>query len=163
MKGKTNSQTGGIRGERVNVLLTTNQSSHDDLKGAVITIAYENVRDEYVYTGSMLTAKVPPCVDYTISVSDVAGYAKPADVSATAVAGNSRSVTMTYSTTVVTVKMADNQSAYNDIAGATATVAASGISTVAVKDGGTVKVPTGVSCSVTWSAVSGYKTPDKQT
>lgn len=163
MKGKTNSQTGGIRDERVNVLLTTNQSSHDDLKGAVITIAYENVRDEYVYTGSMLTAKVPPYVGYTISVSDVAGYAKPADVSATAVAGNSRSVTMTYSTTVVTVKMADNQSAYNDIAGATATVAASGISTVAVKDGGTVKVPTGVSCSVTWSAVSGYKTPDKQT
>ena len=163
MKGKTNSQTGGIRGERVNVLLVSNQSSHEDMKGAVVSIAYENVINEYVYTGSMLSAKVPPYVDYTISVSDVPGYTTPSIVQATAVSGNSRSVSMTYNTTVVTVKMEDNQTAYNDVASAKATVSANGVGTVTLSNNGTVKVPTGANCTIVWSSISGYKTPDEQT
>ena len=59
--------------------------------------------------------------------------------------------------------MADNQSAYDDIASATATVSASGISTQTVSNGGVVKVPTGVSCTITWNAISNYSTPSSQT
>jgi hypothetical protein len=49
----------------------------------------------------------------------VNGYTTPATVKYTA-ADASKAVTMTYNTTIVTVNMADNQTAYNDIANATA-------------------------------------------
>ena len=98
----------------------------------------------------------------TITGAALTGYATPSAVSYTAAEAN-KTVTLTYNTTLVTVKMADNQSAYDDIAGATATVAASGISTQTVSNGGVVKVPTGVSCTVTWNAISNYSTPSAQT
>ena len=50
MIGKTNAQTsagGGIKGEKVNISLKTNQSSHEDLKGAIITVSYATVVEEY--------------------------------------------------------------------------------------------------------------------
>lgn len=148
--------------ERVNILLTTNQTSSDALKGAVVSVVYEDVVDEYIYNGSMITASVPPYLNYTISVSDVEGYATPAPVQATSVSGNSRSITMTYMATSVMVVMADNQTAYDDIANATATVTANGVSKT-VKSGDSVSVPSGATCTISWSKVEGYKTPDSVT
>ena len=93
----------------------------------------------------------------------VEGYATPAKFTTTAVKDNARTLTAEYKTTIVTVNMADNQSSLDDIANATATVAASGITTKTVKTGQSVKVPTGVRCTVTWGALADYKTPSAQT
>lgn len=240
MIGKTNSQTGGaIKGEKLNISLTSNQSNHDDLLGAIITVTHPGGTTQYTWEGSEITVNIPPYVEYSVEYSDVEGYATPAKFESTAVSENYRTLTGTYNTTVitasigsnqtdksdvanvtvtiggkalkngesakfatgtaltaafsavagyatpasqsitasgtamtvsgtynstfVTVAMADNQSSLNDIASATATVAASGITTQTVSNGGVVKVPTGVSCTVTWNAVTDYKTPDVQT
>lgn len=164
MIGKTNSQTGGVfRGEKLNISLKTNQSSHSDLIGAVITITHAGGTTEHVWGGSEFTVEVPPYVEYSVEYGAVEGYATPAKFAATAVKDNARTLTAEYKTTIVTVNMADNQSSLNDIANATATVAASGITTKTVKTGQSVKVPTGVSCTVTWGALADYKTPSAQT
>lgn len=106
--------------------------------------------------------KVPTGKSVTITWGAVSGYATPATNTFTAT-GTSMQYEGVYNTTIVTVKMTDNQTAYDDIASATASVSASGMTTATVSNNGTAKVPTGASCTITWSAVSGYKTPDKQT
>lgn len=143
----------------VTVSVVTNQSTHTDAASASITAKGTTV-SATLTTGK--TVKVPYGESVKFTGAAVNGYATPSAVTYVG-ADASKTVTLTYSTTVVTVKMADNQTAYNDIANATASVAASGMTTVSVKNNGTAKVPTGASCTITWSAVSGYKTPDKQT
>lgn len=137
----------------------TNQSSHTDVTSKSVTVKGATVNTTLKSGGSV---KVPFGEEVTLTAPAVNGYATPAAVKYTA-ADASKAVTMTYNTTIVTVNMTDNQTAYNDISSATATVAASGMTTATVSSGGTAKVPTGASCTITWSAVSGYKTPDKQT
>lgn len=244
MIGKTNSQTGGaIKGEKLNISLTSNQTSHSDLLGAIIKVSHLGGVTEYAWEGHEITVNIPPYVEYSVEYTSVNGYKTPETFVSTAVADNSRtitaeyktcvlsvvivdnqsslndiasvkaavkgttvnaslssggsvkvpfgesvtitgpalsgyatpsavsytsadankSVTLIYDTTLVTVEMADNQAAYDDIASATATVAASGITTQTVKNGDVVKVPTGASCTITWSALTGYKTPSAQT
>lgn len=164
MIGKTNSMSGGdIKPEVVKVQLKTNQSSHTDIVGAKITVNYASVSEVYTWEGSDISIKIPPYLSYTISVNDIDGYKTPDIYNSMAIGGTTKSITFEYKCTMVTVNMADNQTAYNDISGATATVSASGMTTVTASSGGTVKVPTGASCTITWSAVSGYRTPDKQT
>ena len=137
----------------------TNQSSHTDVTSKSVTVKGTTVNTTLKSGGSV---KVPFGEEVTLTAPAVNGYTTPAAVKYTA-ADASKEVTMTYNTTIVTVNMADNQTAYNDISSATATVAASGMTTATVSSGGTAKVPTGATCTITWSAVSGYKTPDKQT
>lgn len=244
MIGKTNSQTGGTtKGEKLNISLTSNQTSHNDLLGAIIKVSHPGGITEYAWEGYEITVNIPPYLEYSVEYTSVNGYKTPEKFVSTAVEDNSRtitaeyktcvlsvviadnqsslndiasikaavngttvnaslssggsvkvpfgesvtitgaalsgyatpsavsytsvdankSVTLTYNTTLVTVAMTDNQTAYNDIANATATVAASGISTQTVKNGDVVKVPTGASCTITWSALTDYKNPSAQT
>lgn len=158
MKGKTNAQTGsGLEGEILNISLTTNQSSHSDIIGAVITVTHPGGTSEYTWNGSPISVEIPPYVDYSVAFATVDGYTAPDTYSSTAVAGNSVTITQTYKTTVVTVSLTDNQTSYNDIASATATV--SGALSATLSNGGTIKVPFGKSITVKGSSVSGYKTP----
>ena len=81
MIGKTNAQTsasGGIKGEKVNISLKTNQFSHEDLKGAIITVSYATVVEEYTWNGNTITIEIPPYVNYSVGVSNVEGYAAQA-------------------------------------------------------------------------------------
>lgn len=98
MKGQTNAKLAskGIQGESVNITLLTNQESHSDLIGAVITVSYGGVDTEYVWEGREVTVKIPAMVDYSISVSEVEGYATPEGFSVTSQAGYSRKLTLTY-------------------------------------------------------------------
>lgn len=143
----------------LSVAITDNQSSLDDIASAKATIKGTTVNTSLSNGESI---KVPYGEKVTITGSALTGYATPSVVTYTA-ADAAKQVTLTYNTTLVTVAMADNQTAYNDIANATATVAASGITTQTVSNGGVVKVPTGVSCTITWKAVTNYKTPAAQT
>ena len=107
MKGQTNAKLAskGIQGESVNITLLTNQESHSDLIGAVITVSYGGVDTEYVWEGNDITVQIPSSTDYGISVSYVEGYATPEGFSATSQNGYSRRIEMTYNTELVTVNV----------------------------------------------------------
>lgn len=143
----------------LSVNIADNQSSLNDISSIKATVKGTSVNTTLSSGGSV---KVPFGEAVTITGPALSGYATPSAQSYTAADAN-KTITLTYNTTLVTVAMADNQTAYNDIANATATVAASGITTQTVSNGGVVKVPTGVSCTVTWKGVTNYKTPTAQT
>lgn len=87
--------------EMINVSLKTDQSSHEDLVGVVITISYRDVSESHAWNGSELTFDIPAHAIYTISVSDVTGYRTPGDVTNTAVSSNSRTVVLEYEKVVI--------------------------------------------------------------
>ena len=156
MIGQTNSQAGGgIRGEKVNILLLTNQPEHSDLLGAVVTVKYADNETQYVWEGAGLTVTIPPYVEYEISVSSIEDYATPEKVTGTAVVDNSRTLTFTYNTTVVTADIQNNQSASLE--------AKMIINGKELADGESAKFPTGTELSISFSDVEGYKTPDSKT
>ena len=164
MIGKTNSMSGGdIKPEVVKVQLKTNQSSHTDIVGAKITVNYASVSEVYTWEGSDISIKIPPYLSYTISVNDIDGYKTPDIYNSMAIGGTTKSITFEYKCTIVTVEMDDNQPNYNDISTATATISSSGMTTKTISNGGTAKVPIGNVCTITWSDISGYKTPSPQT
>ena len=168
MIGKTNSQIGGsggssIKGEKLNISLTSNQASHSDLIGAIITVIHPGGSTEYVWEGSEITINVLPYVEYTVSYSNIVGYKTPESFSSIAVPENSRSLKPVYETTVVTVVMDDNQPSLDDVANATATVIAEGLDSVVLHTGDSIKIPVGIECTIHWAELEGYKTPASQT
>ena len=139
--------------------ILSNQSSDTTINSVKATVAYGSTSTQM---SNGQTVNLPINTSVTVTYPAVNGYTTPA--AQTFTTGTSAiSKSGTYNTTIVKVVMADNQTAYDDIASATATIAASGMTTATVSSNGTAKVPTGASCTITWSAVSGYKTPDKQT
>lgn len=164
MIGKTNSLSGGdIKGETLKVSLRTNQSSHSDLNGVAFTLEYADSSERYVWEGSDIIIKLPPYLSYTITSEDVDGYKTPSVYSSTSIGGFQKTATLEYKCTIVTVKSDDNQTDYNDVSASTATVSASGMTTKTISNGNSVKVPTGNVCTISWSSVNGYRTPDSQT
>ena len=122
------------------------------------------VKANITYAGTTVTGKhgdtvaVPANTLITVTFPAVDGYVTPESLEF--VTGDKEDeVRVTYYTTVLTVTIADNQSAYNDISGAKATVSAAGMTTKTLSSGGTAKVPTGAECTITWSSVTDYKTP----
>lgn len=136
----------------VTVTLNTNQSSNTDIANAKFTLGG-------VSYSSGATVKVAFGTTVEITCTDVTGYTTP-QIDPFEAASNTQTITATYRTTILTVLMDDNQSSYNDITNATATVTATGISSTTLSSGGTVKIPTGTTdVEITWSDVTGYKTP----
>lgn len=158
MIGKTNSQTGGTKGEKLNISLVSNQASHSDLIGAIITVTHPGGSTDYTWGGSEITVNVPSFVDYTVSYSAVNGYKTPEPFSSTAVPENSRSITAEYKTELVSVSLkADNGSSVN---GARVTI--NGQSHTWNGTVITQKVPFGTVYSVVPQALSGFGTPESQ-
>ena len=160
MIGKTNSQTGGaIKGEKLNISLKTNQQSHSDLVGAVITVTHAGGTTEYVWEGYEITVDVPPYLDYTVSYSAVSGYATPAAFTSTSIADNSRTLTGTYNTEIVSVAAsADDSASVNGV-----TITINGTSHTYNGTAITQKVPFGTQYTVSASAKTNYAAPATQT
>ena len=155
MIGKTNSQTGGsVKGEKLNISLSTNQSSHSDIVGAIVTVTHPGGATQYVWEGYEITVEVPPYVNYSVEYSAVDGYATPASFSSTAIEGNARTLTAQYKTCVVTASIKSNQSSTTDLADATLTVGGK-----TLKNGQSAKFPLGLQVTPSWSSVTGYKSP----
>ena len=143
--------------ETVKVTLTSNQTNpNSDLTGTKVTVTYsENITREQEWQGSELTFNIPTGQEYTVSVEEITDYAKPEDQSYTAVAGNTKNLTFTYNTTVVSVTV-------SGVTSATATVTGSSTSNLTFSAGAltqTFRVPTGQAYTVTFSEVTGYATP----
>jgi hypothetical protein len=104
---------------------------------------------------------VPTGSEFTITFLEISNYTKPSVISDTA-AGASMSKSGEYKSTKLTVTRASNQS--EGLGNTTATIGYNSSSTpVPFADGDTSKtlmIPFGVSYNITFSEVTGYKTPD---
>jgi hypothetical protein len=59
MKGKTNVYNSKVSGEKLHLTLTTNQPTHTDIIGAIITVSYEDTTETYIWNNSQLTIEIP--------------------------------------------------------------------------------------------------------
>ena len=104
---------------------------------------------------------MPTGSEFTITFPEISNYTKPSVISDTA-AGASMSKSREYKSTKLTVTRASNQS--EGLGNTTATIGYNSSSTpVPFADGDTSKtlmIPFGVSYNITFSEVTGYKTPD---
>lgn len=159
MKGKTNSQTGGDKGDSLIITLTSNQSDKSDLTGAVITIAYGNESMAYTWDGNMVFVKIPQRVNYTVSVSAVEGYSQPASYSGTSSnQGNLNPLTFTYNTEVVSVRL--SSSGGSSVNGASVTI--NGKKYTWNGSVITQKIAYGTSYTISVGSLSGLKQPSAQ-
>ena len=110
MKGQTNSWIkGGVSGEKISISLLTNQSSHEDLIGAIITVSYAGVHTDYVWEGNAIQTIIPPTLDYTISYSQVNGYDIPESYNGKSVDGHVQEVVAVYRTELLTVNVSADE------------------------------------------------------
>ena len=164
MIGKTNAVVGGggtsVPMEKINLTLTTNQTSADDLLGATITLAYGEYSETLMWEGKTLTFDIMQYITYTLTFSSVSGYKTPATLELTAVADNVRQIDAQYQTEVVTVTVSADSGA--SVSGQTVTI--NGVTTTLTATGVvSQKVPYGTSYSVSVSSLSGYTSPATQT
>ena len=158
------SGSGGIEvlPETVTVTLKSNQSSHTDLTGTVIKIKYKNQELDFIWENDPVAISVPGKVEYTVSVSDIEGYKTPEPAALTSIPGNSRSVELTYETTVLSVSVVSNQPAPDiSLAGSKVIVTYGETEKEYNWQNGviSVKIPTGAEYAVSVSGADGYKSP----
>lgn len=94
--------------ETVKITVSSNQSSDSDINGVTVTVAYGDTSNQLTWEGTELSVTIPVNFNYTITCSDVTDYSTPEVQSFIAEAGNTRNVTLTYSTTIVTLNVTSN-------------------------------------------------------
>lgn len=94
--------------ETVKITVASNQPSDSNINGVTITVAYENASKQLTWEGTELSITVPVNSNYTITCSDITDYSTPEVQSFTATADNTRNVTLTYNTTIVTLTVTSN-------------------------------------------------------
>lgn len=94
--------------ETVKITVASNQLSDSNINGVTITIAYGETSKVLTWEGTELSVTIPVNSNYTITCSDVTDYSTPEVQSFIAEAGNTRNVTLTYSTTIVTLTVTSN-------------------------------------------------------
>lgn len=104
MIGRTNANAGNTA-ENLNISLKTNQDIHEDLIGAIITIKYSDVEEQYTWQGDDLLIQIPRYAKYTVTFGSVEGYKTPDSFSSTAQEKNSVSLEAIYETELVTVNV----------------------------------------------------------
>jgi hypothetical protein len=162
MKGKTNAVSGGngMPTEKVNITLSSNQSSPSDLLGAKITLAYGTYTEQYIWEGKMLTLSIPSHVIYTLTFGDVEGYATPSMLELEAVGDNVRQIDALYQSELVVVTVAADSGI--SVAGQQVTI--NGVTTTLDVTGVvSQKIPYGTTYNVSVNGLSGYNSPVAQT
>lgn len=144
----------------LSIEVTSNQS--DDLDSLTVTVNFDSKDHQLQFNGKETKSiNVPTGSEFTITFPEISSYTKPSVISDTA-AGASMSKSGEYKSTKLTVTRASNQS--EGLGNTTATVEYNSSSTpVPFADGDTSKtlmIPFGVSYNITFSEVTGYKTPD---
>lgn len=162
MKGKTNAISGGngMPTEKVNITLSSNQSSPSDLLGAKIALAYGTYTEQYIWEGKMLTLAIPSHVIYTLTFGDVEGYATPSMIELEAVGDNVRQIDALYQSELVVVTVTADSGI--SVAGQQVTI--NGVTTTLDVTGiVSQKIPYGTTYSVSVNGLSGYNSPVAQT
>lgn len=146
--------------EVVNLTLTTNQATHEELIGKVVHVKYATEDEQYTWEGETLTIKIPKYVAYTVELPEVEGYRKPGNFSYTAVGGNTRNITVSYDTELLTVTVSCEVASV-DLTGQQVTI--DGVAYQAPSDRTIiVKIPFGKAYDIVAFARAGFETPGKQ-
>lgn len=146
--------------EVVNLTLTTNQATHDALVGKVVHVKYATEDGQYTWEGETLTIKIPKYVAYTVELPEVEGYRKPGNFGYTAVGGNTRNITVSYDTELLTVTVSCEVASV-DLTGQEITI--NGVVYQTPSDRTiVVKIPFGKAYDIVASARAGFDTPEKQ-
>ena len=144
----------------LSIEVTSNQS--DELSSLTVTVNFDSEDHQLQFNGKETKSiNVPTGSEFTITFPEISNYTKPSVISDTA-AGASMSKSGEYKSTKLTVTRASNQS--EGLGNTTATIGYNSSSTpVPFADGDTSKtlmIPFGVSYNITFSEVTGYKSPD---
>lgn len=146
--------------EVVNLALTTNQATHEELIGKVVHVKYATEDEQYTWEGETLTIKIPKYAAYTVELPEVEDYRKPGNFSYTAVGGNTRNITVSYDTELLTVTVSCEVASV-DLTGQQVTI--DGVVYQAPSDRTIiVKIPFGKAYDIVASARAGFETPGKQ-
>lgn len=146
--------------EVVNLTLTTNQATHDVLVGKVVHVKYATEDEQYTWEGETLTIKIPKYAAYTVELPEVEGYRKPGNFGYTAVGGNTRNITVSYDTELLTVTVSCEVASV-DLTGQEITI--NGVAYQTPSDRTiVVKIPFGKAYDIVASARAGFETPKKQ-
>lgn len=145
--------------EVVNLTLTTNQATHDALVGKVVHAKYATEDGQYTWEGETLTIKIPKYAAYTVELPEVEGYRKPGNFGYTAVGGNTRNITVSYDTELLTVTVSCEVASV-DLTGQQVTI--NGVVYQTPSDRTiVVKIPFGKTYDIVASARAGFDTPKK--
>jgi hypothetical protein len=145
--------------EVVNLTLTTNQATHEELIGKVVHVKYATENEQYTWEGETLTIKIPKYVAYTVELPEVEDYRKPSNFGYTAVGGNTRNITVSYDTELLTVTMSCEVASV-DLTGQQVTI--DGVVYQTPSDRTiVVKIPFGKTYDIVASARVGFDTPKK--
>ncbi len=151
--------------ETLRVNLCSNQSSYDEsLLGVTVSITYSGESFTATWSGTPLTFIVPQESMYNVSVSDLTNYSSPSSQSFTAAGGKVRDIFMLYSCERVVVSLSSDGDATMTAQGVTIKNTSTGL-TIGSGTGEQVivKVPTGISYTITVSDLDEYATPETNT
>ncbi len=157
MLGQTTSQIGGdFKGEKLNIVLQTNQAEHSDLMGTSFAVKYSSIIENYVWEGKDFLIKIPPYVDYEIIFNEITNYKSPEYYQSNAISGNNKTLLFTYQTEIVNIGLESSEG--ESLIGTVITVNG----TSYVWDGNLIslKIPYGESYKITVSDVESYITPN---
>ena len=142
----------------VGVKITSNQA--DTLSSCTATVKYDSVNKKLSFTGKETkTIKIPFGSSFTIDFSDIERYAKPAQLSGVANT-LSKEVSGEYRSTKLSVTRSSNQT--EELGNSTATVAWGTSDTLNFTNAAkvqTIMIPLGVSYTISFSSITGYKAP----
>ena len=145
--------------EVVNLTLTTNQATHEELIGKVVHAKYATEDGQYTWEGETLTIKIPKYAAYTVELPEVEGYRKPGNFGYTAVGGNTRNITVSYDAEMLTVSVSCDVPTV-DLTGQQVTI--NGVVYQTPSDHTiVVKIPFGKAYDIVASARAGFNTPKK--
>lgn len=142
----------------VGVKITSNQV--DALSSCTATVKYDSATKKLSFTGKETkTIKIPFGSSFTIDFSDIERYAKPAQLSGVANT-LSKEVSGEYRSTKLSVTRSSNQT--EELGNSTATVAWGTSDTLNFTNDAkvqTIMIPLGVSYTISFSSIAGYKAP----
>lgn len=152
-----------VLNETLVITLTTNQSQPDPaLNGLIIHVKYGDNDTQLTWQGSALTTTIPMNMTYTVELPEIEGYNTPTTEDYIALAGNTRDLTLSYNSTVLTVALSGNQSQPDTSLNGIVVTISYGSKTKQLTWQGsaqTIKVPTGQQITISGASVEGYSKP----
>lgn len=115
MVGRTNAASSGAQKETITIKLVTNQGGtyNNELNGVNWIFYYGDSQDNYTWYGIEKTLTVEAGTECRITFESVEGYKTPDAISFTTIAGNSRTIVVTYETQLLTVNITTNGNVFS--------------------------------------------------
>ena len=146
--------------EKLTITLTSNQAQPDaKLNGLVVHVKYGDNDTPLTWSGTAMTTEIPMNMTYRIEFPALAGYAAPETEEYIALAGNTRTVNVSYNTTILTINVSGNQTDKSDLNNLQITLSGS-FNKILTYAGQplVINVPTGQQLVITPAQIEGYAT-----